>query len=246
MRWESSATAGLALIAVGILLSTTDTLDARLEHWFGVAHLDDFAGNLCYLAAGLCFTVHALERLAPAPQRRQIIKSWFEGPLTLVVALMFACLVLGEGCSDRLLLTHSDGAFDWLDAYATVWYAGMAYLAAFNGRLMLMLRTETRDCTLCMYIGNCVTSIIACFLRATAAIFDSSTIDGWAYAFGSASVILICTAASWSWHKKMAPYRRLIRATRTRPTMYDVTRLFRRAALTPSWAKERPGPLQPS
>lgn len=247
VRWEASATAGLILIAGGILLSTTDVLDQALQDVFGVAHLDDFIGNLCYLVAGLCFTVHTLERLAPAPQRAQIIKAWFEGPLTIVVALMFACLVLGGGCPDRLLLTDmGDGMFDWLDAYASVWYAGMSYLAIFNGTLMWQLRTEQRNCVLCMYIGQSAASVIACTLRAGAAIFDSPTLDTAAYTAGAAGIILLCTAASWSWRQKMAPYRRLLHGTRTHPTVYDVTRRWRRATLTASSAAERQGPLQPS
>ena len=211
-------------MASGILLSTTESLDKWLQAIFGIAHLDDYAGNICYLCGGLCFICHALERLAPTNVQRQIIKLWLEGPLTLVIALMFSCLVMGQGCDDRLLLTHSPGPFDWLDAYALCWHIGMAYLFGFCGWLMYQLRTEKRNYALWMYIGTSVSVIIGCILRASASIFDSDTLDHIAYAFGITATILMCAAASWSWRQKMAPYRELIRATRTRPTPNDLVR----------------------
>lgn len=238
--WETSATAGLIFVAGGELLSSTpgDRLDDWLAAAFHVQHLDDFVGNMCYLAAGLSFLAHALERLTSTlEERRAITKAFIEGPLTLVVALMFACLVLGASCSDRTLLTHSAGAFDWLDAYATVWYIGMAYIAALGAKLFTMLRADGSYLTLDMLIAAAVVGVFACAVRISSFVLDSPELDTAAATCGALSVTLICAATVMSWRDKMRPYRKLLRATQECPhtaVRHGAQRVMRRLVAPPT------------
>lgn len=225
-RWETSATVGLALVAAGELLANSESLNAALTVAFGVTKLDDFAGNLCYLASAIAFLCHILERLTVDNYEvREMITGWAQGPLTVVVAVMFACLLQAQGnCADRVLLTHSAGQFDWLDAYGTAWYLGMIYLTTIGMRLLLILHRERRSLSVDMYLAAAAASLTSCALRVSSFVLDSAAFDDVARTLGEVSIILACAAASWSWHTKMRPYRKLLRKTRTAPSWRCVAR----------------------
>lgn len=247
-RWETCATVGIALVAAGEMLANSDALAAGLAAAFGVSWLDDFAGNLCYLASAIAFLCHFLGRLTAEDQmQREMITAWAQGPLTLVVAIMFACLMQAQDCcAGRTLLTHSAGDFDWLDAYGTTWYLGMAYLTTIGMRLLRILHRERRTLSVDMYLTSAGVSLAAYALRISSFVADSNTLDSIATVLSATSIMLGCAAASWSWYGQMRPYRALLRGTRTGPCI-GLCALKRRAqrlldAAAGDWQTEPHGP----
>ncbi|AKF15222.1 hypothetical protein SEA_SHEDLOCKHOLMES_45 [Mycobacterium phage ShedlockHolmes] len=224
---EIAVSTAVLLLAVATFLSS-DEIDAVgvgdvLWHATGFGYLDNFAGQMCYVAGTLALLQGALYRLADEAERREIVEAFVRWPLTLLVPLMLSAMYMSpalhdEPCSPAFdVMSH--GSDVWTLTYRALYLACLLYLTLL---LMHVLRTVRRTggrgyCLFTtMYLCCCGLSLSTTALRVVEMITPGHpALDAIPVYTRAAFSTLVAVTAALSWLCKMWGYRRLLLHTRT-------------------------------
>lgn len=233
-RYEAAASLTLALAGFGFLLqgrTATHILGQGLHCIFGVRHLDDFLGHLCWIGAAVALAYYVLQRLAPAEAIGDLLNMWVHPVLTVAVPVMVALLVKHEqDCSADELATLTTAAHTpWLVAYRVVFALVLTYLLGLCLRLLHHLGGQVSGVTralVCMYVCAGVLATTAALIPVPHLLLSDHTHGTigqnghvWELVIApglmAASAIVTSFAATFSWWLKMRPYSGLLHMTRT-------------------------------
>ena len=110
------------------------------------AHLVDFLGHLCWIAALSAVIYATAYRLVPADRIAPVMRRYVDRPCAVAASIMLVCITLSHSTRTR---THAD-FFDvpvdgWLRAYWLTYGVLVVYLLIYVARLLLVLRTDPRS-----------------------------------------------------------------------------------------------------
>ncbi|QFG14090.1 membrane protein [Mycobacterium phage Curiosium] len=233
-RYEAAASLTLAFAGIGFLLqgrTATQTLGQGLHCIFGVRHLDDFLGHLCWIGAAVALAYYVLQRLAPTEAISGLLNMWVHPVLTVAVPVMFALLILHEQASgaDELATLATAAHTPWLVAYRVVFALVLTYLLGLCLRLLHHLSGQVHGVTralVCMYVFAGVLAAAAALVPVPHLLLSDHTHGTigqhghtWELVIApglmAASAIVTSFATTFSWWLKMRPYSGLLRKTRT-------------------------------
>ncbi|AOT23784.1 hypothetical protein SEA_TBOND007_44 [Mycobacterium phage TBond007] len=224
---EIAISAAVLLLSVATFLSS-DEIDAVgvgdvLWHATGFGYLDNFAGQLCYVAGTLALLQGALYRLADDAERREIVEAFVRWPITLLVPLMLSAMYMSPALHDEPtsptfdVMSHGSGF--WTLTYRTLYLACLLYLTLL---LIHVLRTVRRTggrgyCLFTtLYLFCCGLSLSTTALRVVEMVAPGHpALDAIPVYTRAAFSALVAVTASLSWLCKMWDYRRLLLRTHT-------------------------------
>ncbi|AJD82266.1 hypothetical protein PBI_KESHU_46 [Mycobacterium phage Keshu] len=224
---EIAVSTAVLLLAVATFLSS-DEIDAVgvgdvLWRATGFGYLDNFAGQLCYVAGTLALLHGALYRLADEAERREIVEAFVQWPLTILVPLMLSAMYMSPALHDEPVSPAFDvmshGVDVWTLAYRALYLACLLYLTLL---LMHVLRTVRRTggrgyrLFTMMYLCCCGLSLSTTVLRVVEMIAPGHpALDAIPVYTRAAFSMLVAVTAALSWICKMWDYRRLLFRTHT-------------------------------
>ncbi|WNM74130.1 membrane protein [Mycobacterium Phage Nergal] len=220
VRWETSATVGLALLGAGWLLMTplsTVTIGHGAYRMTGIMHIDDFLGNVTWLGAALCFLYYTLERLAAEHEIGPIITTWAT-PLVVIVPMMLGSLVMSGEMQDHEGIELTDIHADLqVCIYRAMWHGGMLYLCLLS---IYVLRIVLRDTdkrshvVATLFLWANAIAVLKIAVRIVAFWPQYSGLAPVFQGLAAASASLVAGALAYSWLVKVRPYAKLLRGLR--------------------------------
>ncbi|MGH3530622.1 MAG: hypothetical protein ACRDT5_03020 [Mycobacterium sp.] len=205
-RWEAGASLNIALQGCAVLLMSpwaSATLGPPLHHIFGRWNVEDLLGHICLIVAYTAIIHHGLARLADERQLRGLFRRHIEIPLRLGIPLLVAVFIIAnEDYHADMFPAHVDTI--WLGAYWAVLGGLLIYLLGYAGRVLLILREDSRSTTTVdLYLVSAAFGVAANVIQmSTAWAGIDVTLPVWlcaclgaiGFAYGSAR----------SWHAKVA------------------------------------------
>lgn len=171
----------------------------------GIAHLRDYAGHLCFMAAAAAMVYVAASRLLPDGHMEQFMRR-IEIPAAAAALGMLGCIVLSPTLrhpseSADFLQIHRD---NWLVAYWLIYMAVCAYLLRCLVDLLFVLRQDDRNrVTASLYIAACRVGFIALILMVVDVVSSESQIHSvWIWTPMCAASALTVTASTWTWWRR--------------------------------------------
>ncbi|ASR87213.1 hypothetical protein SEA_LASTHOPE_45 [Mycobacterium phage LastHope] len=233
-RYEAAASLTLTFAGIGFLLQSrpaTETLGKGLHCIFGVRHLDDFLGHLCWIGAAVALAYYVLQRLAPSEAIAGLLNLWVHPVLTIAVPVMLALLVEHEQSidSDDLATLATAEHTPWLVAYRVVFAVVLTYMLGLCLRLLHHLGGQVLGITralVCAYLVAGALATAAALVPVPHLLLSDHTHGTigqhghvWELVIApslmaSSAIVTSCTA-TLSWWLKMRPYSGLLRSTRT-------------------------------
>lgn len=149
MRWHQSLTLAVALQGVGFFLCVPiqgEWLGPIIFNLTGVAHLRDYVGHLCFMAAAGSLIYTVATRLLPARQVDSFMRR-LEVPGATAAVAMLACMMSSPTlrhrpcCTDFFQMSR-DG---WLVAYWIIYMGICGYLLLYLVNLLFVLREDPRN-----------------------------------------------------------------------------------------------------
>ncbi|HEY7054352.1 MAG TPA: hypothetical protein VH496_19780 [Mycobacterium sp.] len=205
-RWEVAATLNIALQGAAVLLMSplaSQTLGVGLHALTGKWNLEDYIGHDCYIVAASAIVYNALGRLQDDRAIQTSFKQYVERPATLCIPLLLATFSIGNGAAiyrDDFFTVPTDF---WLNMYWLLLCGTLAYLLAYGGRALLVLRKDPRSRRIAnIYLFACASGIMACVVRITTAfVTPFQNVVGialvWLFACACGAVFALAAAHSW-------------------------------------------------
>jgi hypothetical protein len=150
MRWDRALTLAVVLQGVGLALCIPMPgcyLGRALFAVTGIAHLRDYFGHLCFLAATASLMFGVASRLLPDDQIERFMRR-IEYPIAVAAAAMLTCATMSRSLRHRPSSTDffqvipRDG---WLTAYWLTYAAAGGYLLYYLADLLCILREDPRN-----------------------------------------------------------------------------------------------------
>lgn len=146
-KWQAATTLSVTLQGVSIVLTsqfTTPHLAEPFAQWTGITHVDDFAGHIIYLIAMVALVYNTVGRLGTDETLRERFKDHIERPATLIVPMLLATFLLGNGSrrvGEFVRIPHDL----WFTAYWILLGGTIVYLLGYGCRALLVLRGDPRQ-----------------------------------------------------------------------------------------------------
>lgn len=205
-RWEAGASLNIALQGCAVLLMSpwaSANLGPPLHDIVGRWNVEDLLGHVCLIVAVTAIIDHGLTRLADERQLRILFRRHIQAPLELGVPLLVAVFIIAdEGYHPDMFPAHVSTV--WLGAYWLVLGGLLIYLFGYAGRLLLILREDSRSrATVDLYLisagfgvaANLIQMITAwAGIDVTLPVWLCACLGAIGFAYGSAR----------SWHAKVA------------------------------------------
>lgn len=207
IRWERPNTLAVTLQGVALLLvAPTETryLGRWLQAATGVAHLDDYLGHLCYLAAGASIVYAAGCRVADDQQLVRLTM-WAAAPGVMAAHVMMAALVCSNAPKrwprDDFFAVPVDNA---LRIYWFTYAGAMVWILGFATWLLMILRKDPRSRTSAnFFIAGCLCGAVAGVVRIHASLTpDPNDGDISVWILACVAGLLCAVGAGHSWRAK--------------------------------------------
>jgi len=148
-RWEAGASLNIALQGCAVLLMSpwlSPTLDPPLYRMVGRWNVEDLLGHICLIVAAMAIIHHGLARFPDDSHARELFRRHVKGPVLLGVGLLVAVFVIAdEGYHPDLFPVHIGNR--WLGVYWLLLGGLLIYLLGYAGRVLLILRADSRSTT---------------------------------------------------------------------------------------------------
>ncbi|AFN37789.1 hypothetical protein FGG44_gp46 [Mycobacterium phage MacnCheese] len=216
---EVAATTAVLLLGLATYLSSDEcNVGELLWHATGYGYLDNFAGQLCYVAGTLALLSQVLYRVADDVERAEILDALVRQPVTLLVPSMISAMYMSTDLHDEPLafdvMSHGSGA--WALVYRSLYLGAMLYLTLLLVHVLLTVRrTGGGGVITNLYLLACGLSLTCSALRVADMLTPGQLLDEIPVVLRASFTIAVAATAALSWVLKMRGYRRLLRQTRT-------------------------------
>lgn len=195
----------LQAIALTLMSPASSATAGRLLHKItGHWHIDTWIGHCLYICAAGLVTLNVKSRLyLDHDVIRARFRRHFELPLTVVVPLMLALLVVSPNADTHWADLYDSPTDHWLDAYWTLSCGMIAYLLVRAAQSLLGMRLDVRSRrTATAYLLACVGGITVCALQIVCA-WGDQRYSHYFWAADCAVAILFANASAHSWRQKV-------------------------------------------